>query len=237
MAETFTARVIGVADLTHDVRELRLRLITPPRIEFLPGQFVSFEIERPGARFKATRAYSVVSTPDTGDVIHLLLNRVPEGPGSEYLFGLAAGHDTRFRGPFGTFTLPAEGTRELLFDATDTGIAPLWSMLWWLAAHDPARRVTLIWGLPASRDVYYREELARLREMMPDLSAVVALSDPDDTWTGATGDVRAQVATLAADVSGLEVFICGGSVMIADVTAIIKSRGTCPIHKEQYYRG
>jgi CDP-4-dehydro-6-deoxyglucose reductase len=233
---TFSAVVTEVVDLTHDVREIALRLQSPGRIDFLPGQFVSFEIARPGARFKMTRAYSIVSTPDSADEVRLLFNRVEGGPGSEYLFGLTPGQETQFRGPFGSFTLAPGGTRDLLFVATSTGIAPIWSMLWWLAAHDARRRATLIWGLRSERDIYYAAALAQLATRMPSFSHLITLSRPAGLWDGATGRVQPLVESMVSDVSRLEVYICGNSAMIADVTAIVKQRGLCPIHREQYYR-
>ena len=42
--ETFTAQVEMIKDLTHDVRQLDLRLIEPKTIAFKPGQFISFEM-------------------------------------------------------------------------------------------------------------------------------------------------------------------------------------------------
>lgn len=236
MPQTFTAEVTDIVDRTHDVRELGLRLLDPPRLDFLAGQFVSFEIEKPGARFKMTRAYSVVSTPDTPQAIRLLLNKVQDGPGSEYLFGLAPGEQTAFRAPFGTFTLDAPPSQDLLFVATGTGIAPIWSMLWSLAAHDPRRGATLIWGLRSERDLYYQEELEDLSRLMPNFSRIITLSQPQGAWTGTVGRVQPTVERVVGDVSRLDVFICGNSAMIADVSAIVKAKGSCPIHKEQYYR-
>lgn len=234
--QTFAARVTAVSDLTHDVRELALHLESPSRLDFLPGQFISFEIATPGARFKSTRAYSIVSTPDLAQDVRLLFNRVDGGPGSEYLFGLGVEDRTQFRGPFGSFTLPPGGDRDLLFVATATGIAPIWSMLWWLAEHDPGRRSTLVWGLRSERDMYYGNALAQLSARMPRFSHVVTLSRPAAPWDGATGRVQPLVESMVSDVSHLEVYICGNSAMIADVAAIVKQRGACPIHKEQYYR-
>lgn len=232
--DTFTARVARTADLTHDVREIELRLLEPGRIRFAPGQFVSFEVERSGFAFPITRAYSVASSPDEDDRIELLLNLVPGGSGSGYLFGLEDGDETWFRGPAGSFVLTA-GTRDLLFVATGTGIAPFRSMLRWLAAHDPSRRATLFWGLRHDHDVYWQDELARLAERLPNFTYVTTLSRPSPEWAGSTGRVTSLVESRVESVSNLEVFVCGSSGMIADVTALIRTKGICPIRREQYY--
>jgi NAD(P)H-flavin reductase len=36
-------------------------------------------------------------------------------------------------------------------------------------------------------------------------------------------------------VHNLEVYLCGNSGMIKDVTALLRERGLCPIYREKYY--
>ena len=103
--QTFTAQVEMIKDLTHDVRQLDLRLIEPKTIAFKPGQFISFEMPHPKTGHLVTRAYSIASQPSRSDVITLLFNLVPGGPGSGLLFHLNAGEKTHFKGPAGNFYL------------------------------------------------------------------------------------------------------------------------------------
>jgi len=130
--DTFRAEVSRIRSLTHDVRQIELTLVDPQRIDFVPGQFVSFEIERPNARTPATRAYSIASSASRREAIEIVLNYVPGGSGSKYLFGLQEGDRTSFKGPVGSFVL-RDSPRDLLLVATGTGIAPIRSMLWSLA--------------------------------------------------------------------------------------------------------
>ena len=232
--ETFTATVSGTRDLTHDVREIELTLLEPSRIAFAPGQFVSFEIARPDSRFPATRPYSIASTPNRDHTIDLVLNRVPGGPGSEYLFGLEAGDRTSFKGPAGTFVLQ-DSPRDLLLVATGTGIAPFRSMLWSLADAASERAITLFWGLRNERDLYYQGELIQLQQRLPRFSFTTTLSQPTGDWHGTIGRVTPLVESAVTGVANLEVFLCGNGGMIRDVRDIIRQKGLCPIRVEQYY--
>ena len=232
--EMFSARVTSIRTLTHDVREIELTLREPGEIAFAPGQFVSFEIERPGFPVPATRPYSIASSPSSRHAIQLVLNHVPGGPGSEYLFGLREGDMTTFRGPVGAFTL-RDSQRDLLFVATGTGIAPIRSMLWSLADASSPRGITLYWGLRSERDLYYQDELTRLGETMPHFSLVTTLSRPSEAWRGAVGWVSPLVEHQISGVSNLDVFLCGNAAMIHDVRDILRRKGLCPIHIEQYY--
>jgi ferredoxin-NADP reductase len=110
----FTADVAHVEDLTHDVRVIELRLRDPAEILFQAGQFVSFHIDKEGLRFPLTRVYSIVSSLAWRNSIELLFNRVPEGPGSSYLFSLNRGDTVQFDGPAGTFVLHDYPDRDLL---------------------------------------------------------------------------------------------------------------------------
>jgi NAD(P)H-flavin reductase len=231
--QMFTADVGGISDLTHDVRVVRFDLRDPGEIMFLPGQFVSFEVQKPGLRFPVTRPYSIASPPSSRNTIDLLLNLVPGGPGSEYLFSLKSGDPVSFRGPAGTFVLREYPDRRLLFVATGTGIAPIRSMIH--ARLPSPTPVTLIWGLRSERDLYYREELADLAERFPEFSYTITLSQPSSQWQGHTGRVQAAVEAATSRVDDLAVYICGSRDMITSVTALIRSRGVCPIHREQYY--
>ncbi len=229
----FAATVSRTRALTHDVREIELTLSTPASIAFVPGQWVSFEIERPQPRLPATRAYSIASSANRHTAIELVLNRVAGGPGSEYLFGLREGDDTAFRGPMGSFVL-RDSPRDVLLVATGTGIAPFRSMLWSLAEASSPRIVTLVWGLRSERDLYYQDELVSLRERLPGFSFITTLSQPTDGWSGAVGRVTGIVEDRVASVANLEAFLCGNAGMIRDVREVLRKKGLCPIRVEQY---
>jgi len=233
-AASFSAVVSGLTDLTHDVRSLTLQLEDPGGIVFQPGQFVSFQIQRPSEKYATTRAYTIVSSPDAAGEIELLLNLVPGGPGSEYLFTLHPGDRTRFRGPFGTFVV-TPGTTELLLVANDTGIAPFLSMLRWLVEHEPERTTTLVWALKGRNDLYYKEELERLSARMPNLTSVVLLAEPDPAWTGPIGVVQPVVEERIRSVANLTAFLCGSTSMIRDVRDLLRAKGPCQIYREPYY--
>jgi len=232
--QPFNATVVAVQDLTHDVRQIDVSLIDPPQIHFAAGQFVSFEIDRPGFQTPATRPYSIASPPHHADRIALVLNRVPGGPGSTYLFGLRVGDPTTFKGPVGSFTL-RENQRDVLFVATGTGIAPIRSMLWSLAVRASTRRITLFWGLRSERDLYYENELTTLRQQLPNFSATITLSQPTGDWRGPVGRVSPLVTDTVTTASNLEVYLCGNGGMIRDVRDIMRQKGLCPIYTEQYY--
>ena len=233
--ETFTAQVESIKNLTHDVRQLDLRLIEPKTITFKPGQFISFEMPHPQTGHVVTRPYSIASQPSRSDVITLLFNLVPGGPGSTYLFSLKEGDKAHFKGPAGSFYLREDPGRGLLFIASGTGIAPIRSMLLANAERPNARPVTLLWGLRSQRDLYDQEELDKFTRPTPARTAITTLSRPEPGWSGESGRVLRLIEERIASVKNLAVYLCGNSAMIADAATLLQKRGLCPIYREKYY--
>lgn len=233
--QEFKAHVSRVKDLTHDVRELELSLLAPDVIDFKAGQWISLNVWHPRLKQHVPRQYSIASPPSQCQQINLLFNRVPDGPGSTYLFSLHEGDSVTFQGPNGSFSLQEKSGRDLVFVATGTGIAPFRSMLSTFLEQSEAGTLTLYWGLRSQRDLYYQNELEALARRYPNFSFITTLSRPEHGWIGSTGRVTTLVENNIASVSNVTFFLCGNGAMIRDTTAIVRKKGLCPIRTEQYY--
>ncbi|MGH7227629.1 MAG: FAD-binding oxidoreductase [Nitrospiraceae bacterium] len=233
--QPFRARVSGIRNLTYDVREITLRLLEPDQIAFKAGQFISFEVVHPRLNQPVTRPYSIASPPSQGDQVTLLLNLVPNGPGSTYLFSLREGDETQFKGVNGSFYLRDEAERDFLFVATGTGIAPIRSMLYDLLDKSFPRSITLFWGLRSQKDLYYQDELTTLAKHFANFTAVATLSRPENGWHGEVGRVTKLVEGRIASVKNLAVYLCGSSGMLKAVSEIVNKKGLCPIRREKWY--
>jgi len=231
----FYAQVSRIKDLTHDVRELELSLIDPQSIEFKAGQWISLDVWHPRMRQHVQRQYSIASPPSQAQQITLLFNRVPDGPGSSYLFSLHEGDPLKFQGPNGSFFLQENPGRDLVFVATGTGIAPFRSMLDTFLEQPEAGTLTLYWGLRSQRDLYFQSALETLTQWHPHFSFVTTLSRPENSWNGSIGRVTKLVENQISSVSNVTFFLCGNGGMIRDTTEIVRKKGLCPIRTEQYY--
>ena len=233
--QEFQAQVSRIKDLTHDVRELELRLVSPDSIEFEAGQWISLDVWHPRFNQYVQRQYSIASPPSQHQEITLLFNRVPNGPGSRYLFSLHEGDLLKFQGPNGSFCLQETSRSESVFVATGTGLAPFRSMLYTILEQPKAGSVTLYWGLRSQRDLYYQQELETLAQRYAQFNFVITLSQPEKGWNGSIGRVTKLVEDQITSVSNLTFFLCGNGGMIKDTTEIIRKKGLCPIRTEQYY--
>ncbi len=141
-ARAYRGEVEEVRDLDRGYLHVRLRLVEPPEIAFLPGQYLQLDIPAsdysdPVSGDPAYRAYSFASPPDDGRRIELLVRRLPNGLASTSVWEhIRPGAAIWFNGPHGDFTLDGDES-DLLFVAGGSGIAPVRAMLLSLAGRAP----------------------------------------------------------------------------------------------------
>ena len=166
MAEfTQPATVLSITDLTPHVRQLVLQP-KAQRILYQPGQWVSLQLPV-GAKPPLNRAYSLAEPPSPTGQLTLVFDRIPNGMGSSYLFGLKAGDELLLSGPYGNFVLPLSFDRDLLFVSRYTGLVPIHCMLKQLAASGALPQSVLIAVSPAESERLYHDELFALAARHP----------------------------------------------------------------------
>ncbi len=231
----FTARISGLRDIAEDMKEVRLKLVDPPVMEFKAGQFVQLRIPEYGDSDEPVyRAYSIASPASKGEEIHLIITRVPQGIATTYVHEhLNEGDETLLNGPHGEFYL-RDSERDVLLVATGSGLAPIMSILHHLADENIRRKVFLVFGARRMGDLFYLEELNRLKERIPDLKVVHTLSRPEEheQWEGPRGRVTDVIPDLVKDPSNVEAYICGNPAMVESVEQQLTQMG---VPKEQIF--
>ncbi|NKE72520.1 FAD-binding oxidoreductase [Candidatus Manganitrophus noduliformans] len=233
-----SAEVIDIRVLTHDVKEISLRMIDPPQLEFTAGQYISIEVTemKDGHPRQNNRPYSIASSPEEKEIITLCVNLVKGGPGSTQIHSLQMGDKLKFLYPLGYFTVK-EAATSLLFVATGTGIAPIKSMIVHLLRSGSRRPMTLYWGLRSEIDLYYQEAFTSLAKEYPFFKYCVTLSRPTDAWTGLRGRVTTLLPGLIQTVENLEAYLCGNGEMIKEVRTLLIEKGMPrkSVHYEKFY--
>ncbi len=221
----FSARVSTVRMVTHDTRELTLKLLEPAEIQFIPGQYVQVGV--PTGNGTEFRAYSIASPPRRQGEIVLVVRLIPDGLGSTYLHTVQAGDELMFTGPYGEFQLPAEPGVEMVCVAGGCGMAPVRAIVEHLASVAPESPCWLFFGARSGRDVYYEDEYRELKKTYPGLRVHYALSEPgsDDTWSGETGFIHNSVERHLTESARRKAFLCGPPPMVDAATAVLKAKG------------
>ncbi|UJX45715.1 NADH:ubiquinone reductase (Na(+)-transporting) subunit F [Xanthobacter sp. YC-JY1] len=219
----YDATVAAIADLTHDVKGIRLAL--DGAMDFQAGQYINLHIPT----VAGTRAFSIANPPHEREHVDLQIRRVPGGQGTAFLHDqLKVGDRVRFSGPYGRFFVRKSRGGPLLFLAGGTGVSSPRSMVLDLLAEGWSAPITLIHGVRAELDLYDRALFEDLVRRHPHFRYVPVLSaEPDGSgWAGARGFVH-EVAEHVFDgtFEGQSAYLCGPPPMIeASIGALMRGR-------------
>jgi ferredoxin-NADP reductase len=100
---------------------------------------------------------------------------VDGGVASTYLKNLKINDQVLFKGPAGMFTLK-ETSKNKIFFATGTGIAPIRSMIMESQKLEVKSQKFLFWGLRKKEDVYFLEEFKKIKEEDKNFEFKICLS-------------------------------------------------------------
>lgn len=215
------AVLVESRDIVPEVRHFVFEVPGVERLNFKPGQFISFKEALNGKEI--IRPYSIASLPD-GNRFELCLNLVHGGVFSPRIFELKPGESIEMGAPLGFFVV-RNPSKEALFVATGTGIAPFRAMTPAYLQHPEAAQLTLLFGVRYESHIYYREEFEKLAREHPKFKFWPTLSRPEASWHERSGHVQTHLLEAIGDRRDLDVYICGMKAMVDDVRAILKQMG------------
>ena len=76
------------------------------------------------------------------------------------------------------------------------------------------RPIVLYWGVRSIRDLYLRDLPGKWQQSSSSFTYIPVLSEPEPEWPGRKGFVHQAVLDDFADLSGYQVYACGGPAMI-----------------------
>ncbi len=225
-------RVVDVVRETADAVSIYLTEHDGSPIQFLPGQFLSVDVQVGGETHR--RAYSIASPGVPNAPVHITVKRMPEGRVSNALNDqVATGDLLQVLGPSGGFTLEPkpDAMRALVMVAGGSGITPIISLAETALRLEPRSRVALIYGNRSSDDIIFRERLAALAEEFPGRLVVDhVLQHPPAQWDGGRGLLSAEVLhdrlqALPEFPGDAQYFLCGPSPMMDAAHEALRVRG------------
>lgn len=222
----YEAVVERILEHNKDTRSLFLRLPAGQSLIFTPGQFLSFLL--PISEQILTRAYSIASDPEEGNILEICFNLVPGGPGSQYLFERQTGEVLRFTGPWGTFVLDQPPQAECVFIADGVGIAPIRPMVKRALSRETARPVRLLYGARRREDFLYYSEILDLARRYSQFSFAPLLLEPSVQWDGFTGVLSKAVEkqyVYADNERNRHFYVCGVGSQVTNIRDLLRQAG------------
>lgn len=209
--------------VTHDIVHVVLSCDAGVTYDFSPGQYL--EISTAGD--ERWRAFSMANTPADDATIELLIKQISGGYFSDYLKNDACiGDQLDIRGPYGQFGI-SDTLAPMVMIAGGSGMAPLVSMLRYLAAHHSERQIMFFYGARCEQDLFWRADIDEFSKSLPNFQFIPALSESGDKhWQGETGLITEVVERLTApSLRASEGYLCGPPGMIDAAVGVLKAKG------------
>ncbi len=222
-------RVDRIADYTPNIRELFLTMTEPDSFDFRAGQFVMLHVppKDPAAK-PALRAYSIASSEHVKNHYRLVFKYVDTGLASEYVWALKGGETIEFTGPFGRLFFKEPPTEQQIFLNTGSGISQHFSFIESHLEKYPDLTYRLLFGVRTEQDIYYVEELERLKSRLKNFEYEFVLSRPSETWKGKRGYVQNHIDAFDYMKVPSTFYMCGNGAMIKDVKTKLAGDGFDP---------
>jgi uncharacterized protein len=221
-----------------------------PLPAFLPGQFLTFELDIPGERKRVVRCYSLSDRPHP-DYYRVTIKRVPapaDTPGSKpglvsnfFHSSLKAGDILDVKAPGGGFFLDTSRLTPVVLLAGGVGITPMLSMANEIMTQTPQRETWFFFCVRNSQEHIMKDHLEQLALAQNRLHLHICYSRPNQTDVKGKDfhhGSRLDLALLREQLpsNNFDFFICGPGAMMSDLKEGLLAWGVAGenIHMEAF---
>ena len=156
--QSYTLRLkekIKISDRVYDF------IFEPNRaLRFVPGQYMEWTLKHKRIDGRGNRRSFTIASSPTEPLVHLGVKFYE--PSSSYkkaLLALSPGDKIAASGLAGSFTLPSDVSKKLVFVAGGIGITPFRSMLKYMIDTNEVRDIVLFYGLSSAQEAAYKDVL------------------------------------------------------------------------------
>lgn len=218
---TLPCRLSSLEIINNEICFVGLRLPPSASFEFIPGQYIDV------IKGDVRRSYSIANAPREDGLIELQIKKVQNGKLSDYFFDNALTNDLlRLEGPLGTFSLREDESKNIVFMATGTGIAPIKAFLESLASNPSNKNIYIVWGGRYQEDLYLDFHQINFHFKFV---RVLSREKVDGYYYGYVQDA---VLELGIDLTETACYACGSIEMINSASRLLIENG---LKKRQFH--
>lgn len=232
-AKDLTLEVIEIFRETHDVKTIRFRLDKP--LNFKAGQFLMLYInltDRNGKIENVKRPYSIASSPDHKDWIDINFRVYSFGRFTPSLFNLKIGDKIKAKGPYGIFTYEEGESKNVVFLAAGTGIAPLRGIIKFIEEKNLDVNMILFSCCKTTEDMIFDKEFKKLAEENENfkyIPTITRINECKKEWRGEKGRINIEmIKNYIKDLKRQLFYICGPNEMVKDSRDFLISESVNP---------
>ncbi|MCA9379466.1 hypothetical protein KC640_03490, partial [Candidatus Dojkabacteria bacterium] len=228
----FYYQVVGVTDVTPNVKRFILAPLGGKVMSPQPGQFLYIQTKR----FGETHPFTISHLDNqTGE---LSITAKSAGYFTQQLHKLKAGDRVFITGPYGVFTREAYTTkRQIALVAGGIGITPFLQIIERLHGGWD-QQITLFYGNRTIGDIAFGDYLNDLVQEYPEQLKLVNVLSGEPDYEGETGFVSLELIQryLTEQTNSYEYFVCGPQVMMDKVSSALLAAGVpkAQVHMEKF---
>lgn len=201
----------------------------PDGFEFRAGQTVDLTLPDPPEpnRRGSTRTFNLSSAPFEHHLV--CTTRVRDSAFKQVLSGAPVGTEIALDGPRGSFTLPDDAERTLVFITGGIGVTPVRSIIRQVDHDSSPHRILLFFANKTPSAAPYLDELTEIAADNDSITVVptmTQLTDGRPPWSGETGRIsRAMLARYLDDLTEPVYYLSGPGRMVLDMRAELIAAG------------
>jgi ferredoxin-NADP reductase len=196
-------------------------------VDFTPGQY--FFVTLPDIGYQDERGLrrhiTVVTSTNEKGVLGLA-TRMRDSAFKRSLAELPVGTEVEVEPPKGSFSLPADTSRPLVFVAGGIGITVFRSMLRYISEERLPYRITLIYSNRDLASTAFLDELRELEQALPDFRLILTMTQ-DPGWEGEQRKIDAQFFRdyLGENLNAYTFLVAGPPAMAEGVQKELEAAG------------
>ena len=223
--ETDELECCYIRDETHDVKSFVFKGSEPCFFSFIPGQFITLELNIGGERIN--RTYTISSSASRPYLINITVKRIQDGKVSNWLHdNLRVGSKIKAIGPSGFFSCLNHSSEKYLMLSGGSGVTPMLSMMRTFHDLNYDHDIRFIHNARTPEDIICHAELELMEMNLPrfEVTYICDNNAGDKSWKGPIGYLDEHLLKrLVPDFQEREIFCCGPAPYMQNVLAILKA--------------
>ncbi len=163
--------------------------------DFSAGQYIRMVLPHDSPDSRGTsRFFTIASSPLQKDSFILTI-KIIESTFKKHLLLLKEGEKVQFWGPVGTFILPEEVKKPLVFISGGIGITPFYSMVMYAAEKKVDISITLFSSFSSIDDIVFYDELHALTKQNKNIAMIYTVTGSvlGNVWKGEIGRISEEL--------------------------------------------
>jgi len=215
---SYTVKILGTQNVTHDVKQLTLE--KPDGYEFEPGQATEVAIDKDGWK-EEKRPFTFTSLNEDKH-LEFVIKIYPDHDGvTEQIGKLSKGDSLIIDDPWGTIKYTGEG----VFLAGGAGVTPFIAILRDLYKKGEIENNTLIFSNSTDKDIILKEEF---EDILGDQFINVITEEPTDDHIFLDGFIDKEFLDSQIDDFSQPFYVCGPGPFNDSMISYLKDLGADP---------